>query len=154
MGSKDHEWYSLYFAVGIRHHRGKAVVLQCMDLYSHHPPVLPSSYKLGMHDNSIVAIFQVKLYQRFQPCGKIRSVCDHLPWINTQVFVVKKGHPLKGQITVVIDVLCSQGMPSGLKLVVQSIHFDPSSLYKKVTLDYDNVVEQRFSSNTFAVCLC
>ena len=66
---------------------------------------------------------------------------------------VCKGHPLKGQIAVVTDMLCGQGTPSGLKLVVQLICFNPSSLYKKVTLDYDDIVEQRSSSNTFAVCL-
>jgi len=48
------------------------------------------------------------------------------------------------------DVLCSQEMLSELKLMIQLTHFDPIMPCKRLTLGYDDVVEQRFASNTYA----
>ena len=44
---------------------------------------------------------------------------------------------------VVKDVLRAQETASGLKIVLQLAHLDPSSPYKTIVVDYDDVVEQR-----------
>ena len=44
---------------------------------------------------------------------------------------------------VVKDVLPGQDTASGLKIVLQLKHLDPSSPFKTITVDYDDVVEQR-----------
>ena len=44
---------------------------------------------------------------------------------------------------VVKDVLPGQDTASGLKIVLQLEHLDPSSPFKTITVDYDEVVEQR-----------
>jgi len=50
----------------------------------------------------------------------------------------------------VTDVLCGQEMLSGLKLTIQLTRFDPTMPCKRLTLDYNDIVEQRFASNTYA----
>jgi len=76
--------------------------------------------------------------------------CDHVPWISTPVIVIKEKHPFRTYSAVVTDVLCSQETLSGLKPMIQLTHFDPTMPCKRLTLDYNNVVEQRFASNTYA----
>jgi hypothetical protein len=78
---------------------------------------------------------------------------DRVPWIGTQVIINAK-HPLKGYSAVVTDVLRNQETPSKLKLAIQLTRFDPNVPYKKLTLDYDHVVEERSSSNIYAPCRC
>jgi len=50
----------------------------------------------------------------------------------------------------VTDMLCGQEMLSGLKLTIQLTRFNPTMPCKRLTLDYDDVVEQRFAFNTYA----
>jgi hypothetical protein len=66
-----------------------------------------------------------------------------VPWISTHVIITKLGNPFKGYIGVVKDVLRGQDTASGLKIVLQLTHLDPSSPYKTIIVDYDGVVEQR-----------
>ena len=75
---------------------------------------------------------------------------DHVPWIGTPVIVIKEKHPFRTYPAMVTDVLCGQEMLSGLKLMIQLTCFDPTTPCKRLTLDYDDVVEQRFASNTYA----
>jgi hypothetical protein len=44
---------------------------------------------------------------------------------------------------VVKDVLPGQDTASGLKIVLQLKHLDPSAPFKTITVDYDDVVEQK-----------
>jgi hypothetical protein len=66
-----------------------------------------------------------------------------VPWIGTHVIVTKVGNPFKGYMGVVKDVLCGQDTASGLKIVLQLAHLEPSSPFKTIIVDYDGVVEQR-----------
>ena len=66
-----------------------------------------------------------------------------MPWIGAHVIITKVGNPLKGHIAVVKDVLRGQETASGLKIVVQLTHLDPSSPFKTIVVDYDHVVEER-----------
>jgi len=74
----------------------------------------------------------------------------HVPWIGTPVIVIKEKHPFRTYPAMVTDVLCGQEMLSGLKLTIQLTRFDSTMPCKRLTLDYDDVVEQRFASNTYA----
>jgi hypothetical protein len=71
------------------------------------------------------------------------SKADRVPWISTHVIITKHGSPFKGYEGVVKDVLRGQDTTSGLKIVLQLQHHDPSSPFKTITVDYDDVVEQR-----------
>jgi len=66
-----------------------------------------------------------------------------VPWIGTNVFITKVGSPLKGYMGVVKDVLRGQDTASGLKIFLQLTRLDPSSPFKTLVVDYDDVVEQR-----------
>ena len=68
---------------------------------------------------------------------------DRVPWIGTFVINTKLGSPHKGYVGVVKDVLCGQDTTSSLKIVVQLTHLDPSSPFRTIVFDYDDVVEQR-----------
>ena len=71
------------------------------------------------------------------------SKADSIPWIGTQVIIMKHGSPLKGYAAIVKDVLCGQDTASGLKIYLQLLHLDPSAPFKTVTVNYDDVVEQK-----------
>jgi hypothetical protein len=70
------------------------------------------------------------------------SKADSVPWIGTNVIITKLGSPYKGYVGVVKDVLRGQDTDSGLKIVIQLTHLDPSSPFKTTVVDYDDVVEQ------------
>jgi hypothetical protein len=71
------------------------------------------------------------------------SKADSVPWISTQVIITKLGNPLKGYVGVVKDVLRGQDTASGLKIVIQLAHLNPSCPFWTTVVDYDDVVEQR-----------
>ena len=71
------------------------------------------------------------------------SKADTVPWISTNVIITKLGSPFKGYAGVVKDVVCGQDTATGLKIVVQLTHLDPSSPFRTTVVDYDDVVEQR-----------
>ena len=75
------------------------------------------------------------------------SKTDSVPWIGTCVIITKLGNPLKGYEGIVKDVLRGQSTASGLKIVIQLVHLDPSAPFKTVVLDYDDVVERRSANN-------
>jgi hypothetical protein len=51
---------------------------------------------------------------------------------------------MKGYQGIIKTVLCKQPTKSGLHLVVQLTHLDPSCPYRMVVLNYDNVVEAQY----------
>ena len=71
------------------------------------------------------------------------SKADSVPWISTNVIITKLGSPLKGYAGVVKDVIRGQDTATGLKIVVQLTHLDPSSPFRTTIVDYDDVVEQK-----------
>ena len=44
------------------------------------------------------------------------------------------------------DILCNQPTPSGLRVVVQMNHLDSTTPFRQLVLDYDSVVEARYSA--------
>ena len=71
------------------------------------------------------------------------SKADSVPWIGIHVIITKPGSPWKGYMGVVKDVLRCQDTASGLKIVIQLEHYDPSAPFKTIHIDYDWVVEKR-----------
>ena len=76
-----------------------------------------------------------------------------IPWIGTTILVLKVGHPMKGYQEIIKSVLCKQPMESGLRVVAQLTHLDPSSPYKMVVLNYDNVVEAQYVDFGYLSCV-
>jgi hypothetical protein len=66
-----------------------------------------------------------------------------VPWIGTNVIVTKHGSPFKGYVAIVKDVLRGQVTASGLKIIIQLVHHDPSAPFRTIVVDHDDVVEQR-----------
>ena len=71
------------------------------------------------------------------------SKADSVPWTGTNVIVTKLGSALKGYTGVVKDVLRGQETASGLRISIQLAHLDPSSPFRTILVNYDDVVEQR-----------
>ena len=67
---------------------------------------------------------------------------DSVPWIGMNVIITKQGSAFKGYVAVVKDVLCGQDTASGLKIIIQLAHHDPSAPYRTTVVDYDDIVEQ------------
>jgi hypothetical protein len=59
--------------------------------------------------------------------------------------VITGRHAERNHLATVKDVLCNQPTPSGLRVVVQRTCFDVSAPFRQLTLDYDNVLEARYS---------
>ena len=71
------------------------------------------------------------------------SKADKVPWIGTNVIITKQGSPFKGYVAVVKDVLRGQDTASGLKIIIQLVHYDSSAPFRTTVVDYDSVVEER-----------
>ena len=71
------------------------------------------------------------------------SKADSVPWTGTNVIVTKLGSAFKGYVGVVKDVLRGQETASGLRISIQLAHLDPSSPFRTILVNYDDVVEQR-----------
>lgn len=56
----------------------------------------------------------------------------------------KKKHPMRGRPAIVKDVLHGQQTRSGLRVVIQFTHFDPSSPFQTAVVDYDELVEAKY----------
>ncbi|KAF8235247.1 hypothetical protein L208DRAFT_1258056, partial [Tricholoma matsutake] len=78
---------------------------------------------------------------------------DPIPWIRTTILVSKPGHAMKSYQGIVKTVLCKQPTKSGLHLVVQLAHLDPSCPYKMVVLNYDDVVEAQYVYLGYLPCV-
>ena len=65
---------------------------------------------------------------------------DLVPWINTEVVIIAERHALKTYRGIILDVLCNQETPSGLRVQIHLASLDPNSPFKTVLLDYDDVV--------------
>ena len=84
---------------------------------------------------------------------------DSTPWLGVKVLVTKKKHLCKGQPAIVCDVRfgqfpnyisgklpvdgipSKQNMPSGLKIQVQFLNYDPGEPFPKETFEYDDLVK-------------
>ncbi|KIJ90484.1 hypothetical protein K443DRAFT_15198 [Laccaria amethystina LaAM-08-1] len=64
---------------------------------------------------------------------------DQIPWLGQTILITKVKHPFKGREAVVKDVLCSPD--SGLRIVAQLSHWDPTIPFQTIILDYNDVVE-------------
>ena len=87
------------------------------------------------------------------------NVQDSTPWLGVKVLVTKKKHPCKGQPAIVCDVWfgqfpnyisgklladgipSKQNMPSGLKIQVQFLNYNPNAPFSRETFEYDNLIE-------------
>jgi len=66
---------------------------------------------------------------------------DHIPWLGQTILITKIKHPFKGHQAVVKNVLCNQDTISGLQIVAQLSHWDPTVPFQTIVLDYDDVIE-------------
>ena len=66
---------------------------------------------------------------------------DKVPWLGTTVIVTKQGHPCKGYLGTVKNVLRGQDTPTGLKIELKLDHYNPSCPYGVLVIDHDDVVE-------------
>jgi len=69
---------------------------------------------------------------------------ERVPWIDVEI-VITHGHAMKGYAGVIKDVLCNQRTASGLRVLVQITSLDPTAPFKRIPVDYDHVVEARYS---------
>jgi len=65
-----------------------------------------------------------------------------VPWIGTHVIITKLQNALKGYVGIVKDVLRGQDTASGLKVTIQLTRLDPSSPFRTIVVDYDDIVEK------------
>lgn len=71
------------------------------------------------------------------------SMSERIPWINTPVFITGR-HPLRTCPGIVLGVLPGQQTPSGIRIEIQLTRLDSASPFRRLTLDYDDVVEARW----------
>jgi hypothetical protein len=60
---------------------------------------------------------------------------------------------MKGYRGVIKNVICKQPTNSGLRVVAQLAHLDPSCPYKVVVLDYDDIVEAKYVDFGYLLCV-
>ena len=60
---------------------------------------------------------------------------------------------MKGYQGIVKTVLCKQPTKSGLRLVVQLAHLEPSCPYSTVVLDYADVIEAQYVYLGYLPCV-
>jgi len=82
-----------------------------------------------------------------RPLNEIASLhhvpkCDQVPWIDMEIIIIQR-HAMKAHRAIVLDVLCNQPTPSGLRVHVWLTSYDPTAPFRRLTLDYDGVVEAR-----------
>lgn len=66
-----------------------------------------------------------------------------VPWKGTDVLIVGHRH-LKGKVGMVTDVHICKSSPSGLVIEVALGVYDPAIPFKRVRVDYSQVVELKF----------
>ena len=69
------------------------------------------------------------------------NVRDQMPWRGVKVLILKKGHQLRTKAAIVRSILRNQNTPSGLKVEVHALDYDPNIPFGKALFDYDDVVE-------------
>jgi hypothetical protein len=65
---------------------------------------------------------------------------NQVPWLGIPVTIVKAG-PYKGYKAIVKNVLPGHTISGNPRLEIQFLHLDPSSPFKIIAVDYDDVVE-------------
>jgi hypothetical protein len=94
---------------------------------------------LAVHVNLLKRISDTYLHGR-QGHDLSRTRADRVPWLKTEV-IISGPHALKTYRGIVLDVLCNQTTPSGLRVHIQLLANGPSS--RMIVLDYDFVVEAK-----------
>ena len=69
---------------------------------------------------------------------------DHIPWKGVKILITKQGEQRKGEPAVVDNVLCNQDTPSGLKINVQFMNYNPNMPFQKALFDYDDIIELKY----------
>ena len=69
---------------------------------------------------------------------------DEVPWLETNITIAKQGHPLRTRPGIIKDVLCRQATSSGLKVQVELTTLDAVAPFRRIVLDYDDVVVTRY----------
>lgn len=81
---------------------------------------------------------------------KVDTIDSHTiraPWIGKMVRVIRVKHARKGELARVQDVLIQQDTPSGLRLLVQYVQYNPANPRAQETLDYDDLVEAEYENS-------
>jgi len=68
---------------------------------------------------------------------------ERVPWIGTNVIIAGR-HALKTRPAIIKDILCNQQTVSGLKVVIEVTYLDSNAPFRRLTLDYDSVLEARY----------
>jgi hypothetical protein len=111
-----------------------------IQILSHLCSDLPQTF--DVHVNSLKRIAAPFVLGTQQPRPQlIRS--DPIPWLNTEIVITGR-HAQKGYKGIITDVICNQQTSSGLRLQVQLTIYDPTAPFRRITLDYDDVVEARY----------
>ena len=95
-----------------------------------------SFQSIEVHVNCLKAATAPFLHMQPSSSSAKQPRNDSIPWIGTTILVLKVRHPMKGYQAIVKSVLCKQLIESGLHVVAQLTHLDPSSPYKTVVLDW------------------
>lgn len=71
-----------------------------------------------------------------------------VPWIGIEVVVIKAHHVWRGSQAIVKDVINNQLTASGLKVEVELARYGPSDTFRRLILDHEDVVEQKYGPLT------
>jgi hypothetical protein len=74
------------------------------------------------------------------PTDLQKTQFHQVPWFRTEIMIVGR-HLLKARCGIVLDILCNQATPSGLRVCVELTTLNPASPFRHVVLDYDYIVE-------------
>jgi hypothetical protein len=99
---------------------------------------------IEVHPNCLRAATVPFLHAQPTSDSESKPFNDPIPWIGTEILVSGYGNPMKGYRGVVKTVLCKQSTESGLRVVAQLAHLNPSCPYKTEVLDYDHVIEVQY----------
>ena len=98
---------------------------------------------LEVHINLLKRIAKPFVLGTQPPLHEILPQSDRVPWLNTEVIILTRGHQDRTRRAIVVDILCNQKTSSGLRVSVQPTSVNPSMPLQQMTLDYDDVVEAR-----------
>jgi len=98
---------------------------------------------IEVHNNLLKCISEPFSHGMQPPRSNDIPRSDKVPWIKTHITIAKNGHPLRTCPGIIKDVLCRQKTSSGLKVEVELTTLDAVSPFRRIILDYDDVVVTR-----------
>lgn len=96
-----------------------------------------------VHIDLLKRISEPFLHGTYRPRSNDVPQYDEVPWLGTNVTITKQGHPLRTRPGIIKDVLCRQATSSGLKVQVELTTLDAVAPFRRINLDYDDVVVTR-----------